>query len=152
MSITEATEIFKKLLKETSNKRELKIYKGFITILTNLESRDLTEKQLLLVEDEIKILNLKSNPENKRRYFSKKLNIFKEFLKDEFSLITEGYYTSLGMVLGMCLGVAVGGSLGISSTSTGLALGMLIGMLIGRSKDEEAIKQNRVLKNRISSL
>ena len=62
MNIIEATEFLNKLLKETKNKREVKVYKDFIAILSNLKSRDLTEEQLLLIEDEIKILNLKSNP------------------------------------------------------------------------------------------
>lgn len=111
MSIIDTTEIFEKLLKETNKKQETKVYKGFIVILANLKSRDLTEGQLLLIEDEIKILNLNSNPKNKRRHFSKKLTVFKQFLRDEFLLISEGYYTAIGLSLGMCFGVAIGTSL-----------------------------------------
>jgi hypothetical protein len=152
MTIIEASQFFKRVLKETVNKREIKVYKNFIDILSNLKTRDLTEIQLLLIEDKIKFLNLKSCPENKRRYFSKKLNVFKQFLNDEFSLITEGYYTALGMSLGMCFGVAIGSSLGSSGTSNGLSFGMLIGLLIGHYKDMDAEKKDLVLKNNNSSL
>ena len=146
MNIIQASVFFEKLLKKTNGKREQKVYKSFIAILTNLKSRNFTEEELLSIEDELKKLKLNSNLKNKRAFFRKKLNVFKAYLKAEFSLISEGYYTSLGMGLGMCFGVAIGSSLGLSGTSTGLAVGMAIGLAIGRTKDIEAEKQNRVLK------
>ena len=149
MTIIEASDFFKELLKETDNKGEVKIYNNFIGILLNLESRDLSGNELLTVQNKIETLDLKSNPENKRKYFSKRLKTFKGFLKDEFSLIPEGYYTAIGMSLGMCFGVAIGTSFGVSGTSIGLSLGMLIGLAIGRTKDLEAEKQNLVLKTKI---
>ena len=151
MTIIEASEFFKRLLKETSNKREIRVYKSFIGILSNLKSRDLSDDELLTIQNEIETLNFKSSPENKRKFYSKKLNVFKTFLKEEFSLISEGYYTALGMSLGMCLGLAIGTSLGASGTSTGLVIGLLIGLAIGRTKDMEAEKQNRVLKTKTAS-
>lgn len=105
---------------------------------------------MLSIENELKILNLKSNPESKRKYFGKKLNDFKAYLKKEFSLIPYGYYTGIGMSLEMCFGVAIGASFGTSNISIGLVIGMLIGLVIGRAKDQEAEKQNRVLKTRIN--
>jgi len=120
--------------------------------LTNLKSRKLSEGQVSLIENKIKIFALKSNPKNKRRYYSKQLNVFKDFLKEEFSLISEGYYTAIGMSLGMCFGVAIGTSFGASGNSIGLATGMLIGIVIGRHKDMEAEKEGRVLKTKGSSL
>lgn len=150
MNIIEASGFFEKLLKETDNKREIKIYRSFITILSNLKSRDLLDDQLLSIEGELNILNLKSYPENKRKYFNKKLKAFKVYLKEEFSLVSDGYYTALGMSLGMCFGVAIGTSFGASGTSMGFALGMLIGLAIGRTKDLEAEKENRVLRTKIN--
>jgi hypothetical protein len=152
MTITETAEFFEKLLKQTDRKREIRVYKSFITILTNLKSRKLSEGQVSLIENKIKIFALKSNPKNKRRYYSKQLNVFKDFLKEEFSLISEGYYTAIGMSLGMCFGVAIGTSFGASGNSIGLATGMLIGIVIGRHKDMEAEKEGRVLKTKGSSL
>jgi len=151
MSIIKTMEIFEKLIEQTNTKREQKVYQGFITILTNLNNRDLTAAQIERVEDELKSLNLIANPENKRRYYSKKLTNFKQFLKNEFSLISEGYYTAIGMSLGMCFGVAIGTSIGNSGTSMGLAIGILTGLVIGRLKDQEAEKQHRVLKTKVSN-
>ena len=144
MTITETSQFFEKLLKQTDRKREIRVYKGFITILTNLKNRKLSEKQVSLIENELKTFTLKSNPKNKRRYYSKQLNIFKEFLKAEFSLISEGYYTAIG--------VAIGTSFGASGNGIGLALGMCIGIIIGRYKDTAAEKENRVLKTKGSTL
>ncbi len=152
MTIIETTQFFEKLLNQTDRRREIKVYKAFITILTNLKSRDLSEGQLSLIESEIKTFKLNSNPKNKRRYYSKMLNNFMQFLKTEFSFISEGYYTAIGMSLGMCFGVAIGTSFGASGNAMGLALGMIIGLAIGRYKDMEAEKENRVLKTKGSSL
>ena len=152
MTITETTQFFEKLLKQTDRKREIRVYKGFMTILTNLKNRKLSEGQVFLIENELKTFALKSNPKNKRSYYSKQLNVFKEFLKAEFSLISEGYYTAIGMSLGMCFGVAIGTSFGASGNSIGLAMGMFIGLIIGRHKDMEAEKENRVLKTKGSTL
>jgi len=152
MTITETTQFFEKLLKQTDRKREIRVYKGFITILTNLQNRKLSEGQISLVENELTTFALKSNPKNKRSYYSKQLNVFKEFLKAEFSLISEGYYTAIGMSLGMCFGVAIGNSFGASGNSIGLVMGMFIGLIVGRHKDMEAEKENRVLKTKGSSL
>jgi hypothetical protein len=152
MTIIETTQFFEKQLKQTDRRREIKVYKAFITILTNLKSRDLSEGQLSIVESEIKTFKLNSNPKNKRRYFSKMLNKFTQFLKTEFSFISEGHYTAIGMSLGMCFGVAIGTSFGASGNAMGLALGMIIGLAIGRYKDMEAEKENRVLKTKGSSL
>ncbi|EAR01245.1 hypothetical protein [Maribacter sp. HTCC2170] len=145
MNIKNAIEIIEKLVTQTNNKRELKVYKKFIAILDNLKNRELSAAQVLEIEDELKTLDLSSNPENKRRYYYKKLSTFKQFLKDEFSFVSKGYYTAIGMSVGMCLGLAFGTSFGASGTSSGLVIGMAVGMVIGRLKDQEAEKQNRVL-------
>ena len=152
MTIIETSQFFEKLLKQANSKRERRVYKEYITILKNLNNRDFKERQVSLIEDELKTFKLKSNQKNKRRYYSKKLTIFKQFLKDEFSLISEGYYTAIGMSLGMCFGLAIGTSFGVSGNSIGLAVGMFIGIAIGRHKDMEAEKENKVLKTRGTNL
>ncbi len=146
MTITETTNFFKSVLNATDKNREIKIYKSFIKILSSLEQRELSDDEILSIENEIETLKLKSNPENKRKYYGKALKTFKVYLKAEFSLVTEGYYMTLGMCLGMCFGSAVGTVFGTYGTSMGVSLGMLIGLVIGRTKDMEAEKENRVLK------
>ena len=95
-------------------------------------------------------MDLKSNSENKKRHFRTKLNAFKTYLKDEFSLISEGYYTAIGLGIGMSFGVAIGASFGESTgIALGISFGMIIGLVIGRNKDAEAEKQGRVLKTKL---
>lgn len=149
MTIIETIEFFERLLKEASSKREIRIYNSFIGILSNLKNRDLSNDELQMIQKEIDTLDFKANHKNKRKSFSKKLNLFKKYLKEKFDLISEGYYTAIGMSLGMCFGVAIGSSLGSLGVSSGLAFGMLIGILIGRTKDNEAKKQNRVLSTKM---
>lgn len=150
MTITEATTFFETLLNETENKNQIKIYSEFIAILVNLKSRDLSEEDLLSIENEIKNMGLNAIPEKKRQFFSKKLNAFKAYLKEKFALVSEGYYMSIGMALGMCFGVAIGASFGALGISMGVSLGMIVGLTIGRTKDQEAEKQNRVLKTKMN--
>jgi len=150
MTINNTIIFFESLLKRTDKKSEIKIYKDFITILSNLKYRELTEQQYQSIEKELKVLDLKSNFENKKRHFSKKLTAFKKYLKEELSLISEGYYTTFGMSLGMSLGVAIGASFWESTgIALGISLGMLIGLAIGRNKDAEAKKEGRVLKTNL---
>ena len=150
MTINDTINFFESLLTQTDKKSEIKVYENFIAILSNLKNRELTIEQLQSIEEELETLDLKSNPENKKRYFSKKLNEFKKYLKDELSLISEGYYTAIGMSLGMSFGVAIGASFGGSTgIALGISIGMLIGLVIGRNKDAEAEKQGRVLKTKL---
>jgi len=150
MTIINTINFFESLLTQTNKKSEIKVYKDFITILSNLKNRELTDTQFRSIEEELKTLDLQSNPENRKRYFNKKLTAFKKYLKDELSLISEGYYTAIGMSLGMSFGVAIGASFAESTgIALGISLGMLIGMIIGRTKDTEAAKQGRVLKTKL---
>ncbi len=150
MTINNTIIFFESLLNRTAKKSELKVYKNFIIMLSALKNRELTEEQFLSIEEELDRLDLKSNLENKKRHFSKKLTAFKKYLKDELSLISEGYYTTIGMSLGMSFGVAIGASFGESTgIALGISLGMLIGLAIGRNKDAEAEKQGRVLKTKL---
>ena len=147
MTINNTMNFFESLLIQTNKKSEIKVYKDFITILSALKNRDLTDEQLQSIEVELETLGLKSNPKNKKRYFIKKLTAFKNYLKKELSLISEGYYAALGMGLGMSFGIAIGSSFGESTgIALGISLGMLIGLAIGRNKDAEAEKQGLVLK------
>ncbi|NOQ72530.1 MAG: hypothetical protein GQ574_11040 [Crocinitomix sp.] len=146
MTINEASEFFKKLVNETDKKRKIKVYKNFIGILSNLRSRNLSKDELLMIQNEIELLNLKS------KHGNTKLTAFKTYLNKEFSLITEGHYTTLGISLGMCFGAAIGVAFGGSGISIGIAVGMLIGLAIGKTKDMEAEKENRVMRTKLTGL
>jgi len=147
MTINNTINIFEGLKSQTQKKSELKIYKEFAEILRALENREMTEVEIQSIETFLSELELTILPKNKRKYFRRKLRIFKEYLSKKFSLITKGYYSSLGIALGMCFGLAIGTSIfGVESgVTTGMMFGMFIGFIIGRYKDSEAEKENRVL-------
>lgn len=149
MNISEAIDFFNLLLKDAKSKRETRAYKRFVSTLTNLKRKDFSTEQILRIEENLHELNLNLPSENKGKYYRKKHNEFLKFLKDKFSLISEGHYTAIGMSLGMCFGVALGTSFNSTGTSMGLVIGMFIGLAIGRWKDQEAEKNNKVLKNKI---
>ena len=163
MTINDTIGLFNSLLSQTDKKSERKIYNSFIGTLTALINSDLTELQLQSVEEKLNVLNLKANSENRKKYVTRKLAEFKAFLKDEFSFVSEGYYSGLGMTLGMILGGGIGMALGTGigvifgmsngmvfgmtfGISLGAGFGMMIGLITGRKKDSDAENQNRVLK------
>ena len=151
MNINEATEFFKGLINKTNKKADIKIYEDFIGVLSALKSRELIEEDLDSIEKELNNLKLKANPEKRKKYFMQKLSEFKTYLKKEFSLITEGYYTTIGIAIGPGFGMVLGlivlnfleRSLGMTY---GMMGGMALGYLIGRNLDAKAEKQNQVLK------
>jgi len=151
MTINNTIIFFKSILTQTIKKSEIKIYENFIGILSDLKNRDLTKEQLRCIEEELENLKLKEIPENRKKYFRRKLNEFQKYLKDEFSLTTKGYYESIGMSMGMVFGISIGASVfgAGSGVSTGLMFGMLIGFIIGRYMDSEAEKKNLVLKTKL---
>lgn len=146
MTTDEALNFFNTLKNQATKKSELKVYEDFIKILTRLSKRDLSIEDLISIESKLDDLKLKSNDENKKKHIRKALNSFKEYLKKEFSLVSKGYYTAIGMSLGMCFGVAFGSVIQKTvGTSSGLVFGMLIGLVIGVIIDTKAEKEGKVL-------
>ena len=143
MDINEASAFFENQIIRVDKKSEIKVYKTFIRILSNLRTRDLTTEELQSIEEKLDFLELKANPKNRKKYFTQKLADFQEYLKDKLSFIPEGYYTGIGMTLGISFGVVFGTQFDMP---TAVSFGMLIGLIIGRFIDSEAEKQNRVLK------
>lgn len=143
MKINEASNFFERLNTESSNRTERRVYKKFIRILSNLENKNLSNAQLLSIEEELDTLKINGNPDNRKKYFKQKLSIFKKYLNTKFSFISEGYYTAIGMSLGMSFGVAFGAA--FKGIPSGLIFGMLIGLLIGATMDSKAKKEGRVI-------
>ncbi|MCF6212669.1 MAG: hypothetical protein L3J45_01450 [Flavobacteriaceae bacterium] len=150
MALTTNITYFESLINRTDKKSEIKIYSLFIFILKDLIGKELSEKQYQAIENELDRLELKSPQEHKKRYFRKKLNIFKTYLQTEFSFITEGYYMAIGMTLGMSFGLVFGTALNEAlGVSMGLSLGMLIGIVIGSQMDTKAKREGLVLRTKI---
>jgi len=150
MTLQEAITIFESLKTETTKKSEIKVYEKFLHILTELKVREFSKDEIQSIETELGRLNLKSNPENRKKYFKKALAKFEKYLKDTFSLTSKGHYTNLYSGLGLSFGLLFGvvflssweRSLGISM---GLIGGMLIGLIIGQSMDSQAKATGKML-------
>lgn len=150
MTLKEAYNFFESLKIGTTKKSEIKIYRKFIHILTELESREFSKDETQSLEAELDSLNLASKSESRKKYFKRALIKFEKYLKDTFSLTSKGYYTNIGIGLGSSFGILFGivvlssleRSLGLS---LGLGIGMFIGLIIGRSMDIKAISKGRVL-------
>ena len=150
MTLQAAYHFFESLKTETTKKYEIKVYEKFLHILSELKIREFSNDEIQSIETELDSLNLKSNPENRKRYFKKVLSKFEKYLKDTFSLTSKGYYTNLYSGLGLSFGLLFGvvflssweRSLGISM---GLIGGMLIGSIIGQSMDAKAKREGWML-------
>ena len=162
MNINEASKFFKNLVTETEVKSEVKVYEKFIAILSQLENKDLSEEQIRSIEDKLDTIDFEVNREDRKKYYNKKLAEFSNYLKKEFSLISDAYYMTMGMSIGMSLGMSLGMTFGVvfgsisgsdSGTSNGLIYGMIFGMTIGMaiglgigvSMDAKAKKEGKVL-------
>ena len=143
MTIKNAIDLFKGLETETTKKSEIRVYKEFIEILTNVENRTFTTSEVESLEKELDALELNSIVTNKKRHFKKALQHFKKYLKDTFSLITKGYYTALGITFGASTGLIFGiiflsgleRSMGIS---IGISIGTFIGIIISSYLESQA--------------
>ena len=85
MKLDEASAFFKNLIIESDNKTEIKIYKNFISIFTDLNNRDLSEEQLKSIEEKLDSLNFNENSDNRKKHFKQKLNLFVGYLKEKLS-------------------------------------------------------------------
>jgi len=151
MNINEASDFFNSLINETTKKSEIKIYADFRGILSALKKRDLTEEDLRSIDKKLTNLDLKANPNKKKKYLKRRLQEFTSYLNKDFSLITEGYYSTIGIAFGPGFGMIFGLTvLNFIERSLGLTYGMMGGMIlgyiIGHYMDTKAEKENRVLK------
>ena len=150
MTLQEAHNFFESLKTETTKKSEIKVYEKFLHILSELKIRAFSNDEIQAIETKLDRLNLKSNPENRKKYFKKALSTFEKYLKDTFSLTTKRYYTELGIALGASFGILFGvvflssweRSMGIS---LGLIIGSGIGGAIGRSMDSQSKAAGKML-------
>ncbi len=150
MTLQEAYKVFESLKTETTKKYEIKVYEKFLHILNELKNRTFSEDEIHSIETELDGLNLKSDPEHRKKYFKKALSKFENYLKETFSLTTAGYYTKLygglGLSFGLLFGVAILSNLESSlGISLGLIGGMVVGSLMGRNKEAEAKAAGNIL-------
>lgn len=150
MTLKNAINFFESLKTDTAKKSEIKVYTQFIDVLKKLENKEFTTDQIQSIEIELDHLNLKSDTENKTKFFRNALGKFATYLKDTYSLTSKEYYTNLSVSLGLLFGVVVGiligerfeRSLGISF---GICMGLFIGAFIGRRMDAQAKAAGNIL-------
>jgi len=150
MTLQEAYNFFESLKTETTKKYEIKVYEKFLHMLTELKIREFSKDEIQSIELELDRLNLKSNPENKKKYFKKALGKYEKYLKETFSLTAKAYYQKLygglGLLFGLLFGVVFLSSLERSlGISLGLIGGMVVGSLIGRNMDSQAKAAGNIL-------
>ena len=67
MKLSNALEHFEVLASNTDNKRERKTYTKFVGIFTDLNHRNLTDEQVLSIEEKMEELELQMTPSNSKR-------------------------------------------------------------------------------------
>jgi hypothetical protein len=147
MNIKEASKFFKTLIKETTEKSEIRIYKKFISILSDLEEMNLTKEQLISIEGELQTINIKTIAENRKKYFKQKLINFIKYLILKISIISEGYYTRIVLSLRISIGVTFG--VVLSNIKYGIVCGMTIGIIIARALDSKAKNGRQILGRKL---
>lgn len=150
MTLRKALDYFKRMASDSNNKTEIKVYKEFIRILSKLEDKSLSGSEIKDIENELERFDLYNNSTHHKKYYAKALAQFEKYLKDHFSLTTEGYYTKIGIALGMTFGLLFGvvslSSLGRSTgIAIGLSLGMAVGLFIGRHLDKKTLSEGKTI-------
>ncbi len=149
MTLQEASDFIQSSKNEKTSKSEIKIHEKFLHVIAQLKSRDFSTEEIQSLEAELGRLDLKSNIVSGKKHLKNTFDEFKVYLKEKYSLISKGYYTTMGVGLGAGFGVVLGvlvgerfeRSLGLS---LGISLGMFIGIIIGRNLDAKAMAEGRV--------
>lgn len=150
MTIQEAYNIVENLKNKNANKSQIKAYSSFLEILSKLKGRDFSEGEIKSIETELDNLTLTSDLAENKKNFKKILTDFKEYLKENHSLITSGYYSSIGVSMGAAFGVVAGVLIGerferSQGIALGISFGILIGLFIGRYMDNMAAAEGKVI-------
>lgn len=151
MTIQDASDFIEKLISETENPSDKKIYSKFLKVLSELKQKQLSEKEKKIIEDNLEgIIPELNSLKNKKKVFRKLIY----FLIKKLTIVPKKYYSELGVGLGVALGVSAGMSFGIPfGLPNGIIYGIIIGSIIGliggilagKYMDDQAENQNRVL-------
>jgi len=137
----------KRQLSKTSDKSEIRTFKKFIAVLSNLKEKELTQEQLNAIESYIKYLELEKIPSYSNNLFEQKLSKFRKYLKTKLRFVPNNYYTRIGInfAIPFAIGFAFAAN-GISMTNKiGIIVAALLLIGIGKILDLRIKKQNRSL-------
>lgn len=136
----------------TQNPKAVKAYQQLNALVSALESKELPDETVGLIDQVIDQLNAMSETEE---YFVKTIKQKeKELLKlveKKHRIVPQNYYRNLWMVVGMSAfglpaGLAFGLSMGnMGLMGIGLPIGMAVGIGVGLSMDKKAFDEGRQL-------
>ena len=107
----------KRQLSKANKKSEIRTFKKFIAILTNLKEKDLTQEHLHAIESYIKYLELEKIPSYSNELFKQKLSKFKKYLKTKLRFVPNKYYTNIGVSFAIPFAIGFVVPYGISTTT-----------------------------------
>lgn len=127
------------------HKKLFLLYTQFNNLLSILNTKELTEEIVIVINHKIDELHSASNSEKELKTQLKKTqSSVLKLIEKEAKLVTKNHYRNTWLAIGMSvfgipIGVALGVSLGnIGLLGIGLPLGMVIGMAVGTKMDEKA--------------
>lgn len=125
-------------------------YNQFNKLLIELESKELTNETIAIINEVVDHLNLVLGSDKKLSSTLKSTqNKVIKLIEKEHKIVTKNHYRNTWMAVGMAvfgipLGVAFGMSLGnMAFLSIGLPIGMTIGMAVGAKMDKKAFDEGR---------
>ncbi len=138
MTLKDAENYFRQYLLSASKKSEKKLAQQFLDLLLNLEHRNLSERELQSIQDQLSAFDLDTSKPLPKKQLKKIFEEFKKYLREQFSLFTKGYYINMGVGLGTLFGISIGVVFGQEGMTMGICFGMLAGVLIGRRLELQA--------------
>jgi len=136
----------KKLLSKTEKKSEVKTFKNFIQILTDLKEKDLSQDQLEKVESYLTYLELEKIPSFSNELFKGKLGKFKKYLLRKMKFVPTNYYTTWASSFAVSFAVAFVVQPNIElSIKLGVIAGALLLIGIGITMDLRMKRHERSL-------
>lgn len=154
MTIQKALDYIKSLKKQNQGKKALHTIETFMSLLEDLQSKNLTKLDEEKIEKQLSDLQLNTAKPTDNKRLKKALRVFISFLQKSFAFTVKNYYTGLYMSLGISLGMSLGMGIGIAfGMPMGLVFGMIIGMMVGMCigvvlgimKDAIAEREDRIL-------
>ena len=146
-SLTDTIIFFKKLLSKTNKKTEVKIFKNYISLLTELKKKELAEEQYTTIESYLKFLELEKIPSYSIDLYKDRLKKFKKHLKSNLKFVPNNLYGSLSISFAVPFAISFWVQKNLS-TQFKLIVSILCIMIIaiGHFVDYRIKKQGRSLK------
>ena len=134
-----------------------KIYAEFQALLNELSKRNLPDKTIEVINENIEELNAISFLGNRlKSLLLKKQRQIIKLVERKHKIVPKNYYRRLWLVLGMFVfGIPIGLALGagnrnMGSIAIGLPIGLAIGLAVGSEMDNKAFKEGRQLQIELS--